>query len=246
MSPTRPRSPPRCGPSPAGRQRHCATRLDAFSAIVDARSESEYALDRLPGAVNWPIAERRRARLGRHRVQAGLAVRGEEARRGAGRTQHRGAHRAPCARAAARLVAARLLLARRPAQRLARRWCWRRSAFGSTCSKAATRRSAAPSSPRSRRCPRTLSLRRRLRHHRLGQEPAAARARRARRAGARPRGAGQPPRLGARPGARRDAAVAEGLRHRASGMRCAASIRRGRCSSRARAPRSATCACRRR
>jgi len=29
-------------------------RLDAFSAIVDARSESEYALDRLPGAVNWP------------------------------------------------------------------------------------------------------------------------------------------------------------------------------------------------
>jgi tRNA 2-selenouridine synthase len=29
-------------------------RLDAFSAIVDVRSESEYALDRLPGAVNWP------------------------------------------------------------------------------------------------------------------------------------------------------------------------------------------------
>jgi tRNA 2-selenouridine synthase len=25
-----------------------------FSAIIDARSESEYALDRLPGAVNWP------------------------------------------------------------------------------------------------------------------------------------------------------------------------------------------------
>ena len=29
-------------------------RLDEFSAVVDARSESEYALDRLPGAVNWP------------------------------------------------------------------------------------------------------------------------------------------------------------------------------------------------
>ncbi len=29
-------------------------RLDSFSAIVDARSEGEYALDRLPGAVNWP------------------------------------------------------------------------------------------------------------------------------------------------------------------------------------------------
>ena len=27
---------------------------DQFSAIVDARSPSEYALDHLPGAVNWP------------------------------------------------------------------------------------------------------------------------------------------------------------------------------------------------
>ena len=29
-------------------------RLDSFSAVVDARSESEFALDHLPGAVNWP------------------------------------------------------------------------------------------------------------------------------------------------------------------------------------------------
>ncbi len=28
--------------------------LDSFSAIIDARSESEYGLDRLPSAVNWP------------------------------------------------------------------------------------------------------------------------------------------------------------------------------------------------
>jgi tRNA 2-selenouridine synthase len=28
--------------------------LDSFSAVIDARSESEYALDRLPGALNWP------------------------------------------------------------------------------------------------------------------------------------------------------------------------------------------------
>jgi tRNA 2-selenouridine synthase len=28
--------------------------LDRFDAVVDARSESEYAEDRLPGAVNWP------------------------------------------------------------------------------------------------------------------------------------------------------------------------------------------------
>ena len=30
-------------------------RLDEFSAVIDARSESEFALDRLPGAVNWPV-----------------------------------------------------------------------------------------------------------------------------------------------------------------------------------------------
>ena len=29
-------------------------RLDSFGAVIDARSESEYALDRLPGAINWP------------------------------------------------------------------------------------------------------------------------------------------------------------------------------------------------
>jgi tRNA 2-selenouridine synthase len=30
-------------------------RLDEFSAIIDARSESEFAEDRLPGALNWPV-----------------------------------------------------------------------------------------------------------------------------------------------------------------------------------------------
>lgn len=29
-------------------------RLDSFDTLIDARSESEYAEDRLPGAVNWP------------------------------------------------------------------------------------------------------------------------------------------------------------------------------------------------
>lgn len=28
--------------------------LDQFDAVIDARSESEYAIDRLPGALNWP------------------------------------------------------------------------------------------------------------------------------------------------------------------------------------------------
>ena len=31
-----------------------AARLPEFSAVIDARSEAEYAEDRLPGAVNWP------------------------------------------------------------------------------------------------------------------------------------------------------------------------------------------------
>ncbi len=40
-------------------------RLDTFSTIVDARSESEYALDRLPGAVNWPsLNDAERASIG--------------------------------------------------------------------------------------------------------------------------------------------------------------------------------------
>jgi len=45
-------------------------RLDAFDAIVDARSESEYAIDRLPGAVNWPtLTDEERARVGTEYVQ---------------------------------------------------------------------------------------------------------------------------------------------------------------------------------
>jgi tRNA 2-selenouridine synthase len=40
-------------------------RLPEFSAIVDARSESEYADDRLPGAVNWPsLGDAERERVG--------------------------------------------------------------------------------------------------------------------------------------------------------------------------------------
>jgi tRNA 2-selenouridine synthase len=32
----------------------CLARLDHYNTIIDARSEGEFALDRLPGAVNWP------------------------------------------------------------------------------------------------------------------------------------------------------------------------------------------------
>ena len=31
------------------------TQLDQFSAVVDVRSESEFALDHVPGALNWPV-----------------------------------------------------------------------------------------------------------------------------------------------------------------------------------------------
>jgi tRNA 2-selenouridine synthase len=40
-------------------------RLAEFGAVVDARSESEFAEDRLPGAVNWPsLNDEQRARVG--------------------------------------------------------------------------------------------------------------------------------------------------------------------------------------
>jgi len=42
-----------------------ATRLAEFDAVVDARSESEFAEDRLPGAVNWPsLNDEERALVG--------------------------------------------------------------------------------------------------------------------------------------------------------------------------------------
>ena len=45
-------------------------RLDEFSAVIDARSEDEYALDHLPGAVNWPsLDNEERKRVGTMYVQ---------------------------------------------------------------------------------------------------------------------------------------------------------------------------------
>lgn len=45
--------------------------LANFSAIIDARSESEYALDRLPSAVNWPtLNDAQREQIGTEYVQA--------------------------------------------------------------------------------------------------------------------------------------------------------------------------------
>ncbi|HEX6706477.1 MAG TPA: tRNA 2-selenouridine(34) synthase MnmH [Albitalea sp.] len=40
-------------------------RLDSFDTLIDARSESEYAEDRVPGAVNWPsLNDEERKRIG--------------------------------------------------------------------------------------------------------------------------------------------------------------------------------------
>jgi tRNA 2-selenouridine synthase len=45
-------------------------RLDEFDALIDARSESEYALDRLPGALNWPsLTDAERIVVGTEYVQ---------------------------------------------------------------------------------------------------------------------------------------------------------------------------------
>ncbi len=45
-------------------------RLDTFSAVIDARSESEFALDRLPGALNWPsLNDEERASIGTEYTQ---------------------------------------------------------------------------------------------------------------------------------------------------------------------------------
>ncbi len=47
-----------------------AARLDSFSAVIDARSEDEFALDHLPGAVNWPsLDNEERKRIGTMYVQ---------------------------------------------------------------------------------------------------------------------------------------------------------------------------------
>lgn len=46
------------------------TRLHEFDAVIDARSESEFALDHLPGAVNWPsLNDHERQLVGTEYVQ---------------------------------------------------------------------------------------------------------------------------------------------------------------------------------
>ncbi|MFO1268886.1 MAG: rhodanese-like domain-containing protein [Rubrivivax sp.] len=218
-------------------------RLTSFDAVIDARSEGEFAEDRLPGAVNWPsLTDAERAEVGTVYAQ----VSPFEARK-------RGA--VVVARNIARHV-------EREAAALPRTWsplvyCWRggqRSAALATvldaigfrtsaCSKAGYRefRRAVlrePSTPA-----RALTYRVLCGRHRQRQEPPARRTGRARCPGARPRGAGLPPRQRARRclGSR----SLRRARSRRRGRGCALT-RRSRLGPRARAARSAACACPRR
>ena len=189
------------------------------------------------------VAQRRRARARRHRVQAGLAVRGAEsaARRWWRATSPRTSS-ARCSTSRKDWTAAGLLLARRQAQRRARDWCSSQIGFRVHVLEGGYRAYRRAVIAALDDAAGALRLPRRLRPHRLGQEPAARR--RWPRAGAQVldlealanhRGSV----LGLVPGSRSRRRRSS---TRASGMRCAASIRRGRCSSRARARRSATCA----
>ena len=38
-------------------------RLDGFSTVIDVRSPAEFAEDRLPGAVNWPVLDNDERRI---------------------------------------------------------------------------------------------------------------------------------------------------------------------------------------
>jgi tRNA 2-selenouridine synthase len=116
-------------------------RLAEFSAVIDARSEDEFALDRLPGAINWPsLNNEERKRVGTMYVQVSPFE-----------AQKHGA--ALVAANIARHIEREVLDKPRHWQPLV--YCWRggkrsgslalvlgRSAFGCTPSKAATRRSA--------------------------------------------------------------------------------------------------------
>jgi len=67
--------------------------LDAFDTIIDARSESEYALDHIPGAINCPVLnDEERILVGTTYKQVGAF---EAKRIGAGGEEYRPLHRHP-------------------------------------------------------------------------------------------------------------------------------------------------------
>ncbi len=156
-------------------------------------------------------ARRRRACPDRHHARS-LAVRGAQARCGAGRAQHRENAGDGIRRAAARMEAAGLLLARRTAQPR-RRACAERGRMA----RRATRRRLPRVPPPCRRAARsaagTVSLPGDMRLDRFRQEPASRRAGRRRRANARSGGHCTASRLAAGPGPGHATALAEEIRN---------------------------------
>ncbi len=184
----------------------------------------------------------------RHPLQAGLAVRREEARRGAGGAQHRRAHRdevhvARQAETGGRWSTAGAAASARGAMaHILREIGWHAAQLEGGY-KAYRREVVAQLET----LPRALQLPRHLRRHRQRQEPPARALAAARRAGARSRATRGAPRLGARQPAR----ASRSRRRRCSracvlGRAARASTRDARCSSKPRARRSASCRCPRR
>ena len=198
--------------------------LPDYRERIDVRSPAEFAIDHIPGAQSQPVLDDdERARIGTLHAQR-FGVRRAPGRRRRRRPQHRGDARRRVPRQAARLGAARLLLARRTAQpvahaRVERGRLARRPARGRLSRVPAQRGEPA------RDVAVALRLSRRLRAHGLRQEPPDRRARRRRRAGARSRAHCATSRIAARRPPRRSAAHAEGVRERA--RRSAAAIRSG-------------------
>ena len=63
--------------------------IDLFDEVIDVRSPAEFAEDHVPRAASFPVLDDEERAAHRHAVQAGLAVRIEEARRRARLAQHR-------------------------------------------------------------------------------------------------------------------------------------------------------------
>ena len=200
--------------------------LDSFDAIIDARSESEYAEDRLPGALNWPSLHDDERRIVGTRVQAGVRLRGAQDRRGDGGAQHRCAHRTRSA-ATSRTTGGRSCTAGAAASaRGSLALVLDQIGFRVHVLEGGYKAFRAAVVARSRRAAAPLRISRRVRAHRQRQDAAAARAGGRGRAGARPRRPRAASRLRARPHSGPPAADAEGVRDARSGTCCAASIRR--------------------
>ncbi len=156
------------------RQTGSVRQLDAYDCIIDARSPSEFALDRIPGAVNWPtLDDDAAAAVGTEYKQVSPF---DARKRGAALAARNiaGPHRART-RPARAATGGPWSIAGAAASAAARwRWCSTRSASGSVVLEGgyqAFRRAmvaALDDAIAAARLPRVV------RHHRIRQEPAAA------------------------------------------------------------------------